>query len=100
MVAGLVAVATIPAAVVASEVLASMELLHAAFAVPAAAVIGLFALALAGRALRQVQLTVGRVGGERTAAAGRLLGLLAVYLALTAALALGFFGLLKLFAAD
>ena len=77
-----------------------MELLHAAAAVPAAAVIGLVAVFLAGRALREVQLTLGRVGGERAAGAGRLLGLFAVYLALTAGLALGFFGLLTIFAAD
>nr|MBA3364910.1 hypothetical protein [Actinomycetota bacterium] len=48
----------------------------------------------------QVQLTLGRVGGSRVAWTGRALGLLAVYLAVTAALAVGFYGLLELFAAD
>ena len=97
MLLGGLALAALPAAVALAEVLEKVELIHAAAAIPVAAVVGLAAVALATAAVRQVQLTLGRVGGERLARLGRALGLLALYVATTAALALGFFGLLKLF---
>ena len=96
--AGVVGVAAVPAAVAAAEVLHAVELLHAAAAAPVAAGVGLLAIALARRALLQVQLTLGRVGGEGLASTGKVLGMLAVYLALTAALSVGFYALLELFA--
>ena len=95
---GLLALAALPAAVAASDRVKGVSLLQAAFAVPVAAVLGIAALALGGHARRRVQLTVGRVGGARLAWLGRILGGLALYLALTAALALGFYGLLNVFA--
>jgi len=100
VVLGLLAVVAIPAAIAASEQVKSVELLHAASAVPVAGVVGLAAIGLARRARQQVQLTLGRVGGARVAWTGRTLGLLGVYLAVTAALAVGFYGLLELFASD
>ncbi len=54
---------------------------------------GLIAVVLARKARYRVERTLGRVG-ERTAKWGRWLGLLGICLGLTAALALGFFGLL------
>jgi hypothetical protein len=57
---------------------------------------GLIAVILARRARVQVERTLARVG-EGTARAGKWLGLLGLCLGLTAALALGFFGLLLLY---
>jgi hypothetical protein len=45
-----------------------------------------------------VQITLGRAGGEGAARVGRALGILGVVIGATAALALGFYGLLALFA--
>ncbi len=90
--------AALPAGVALAERLDRIELLHAAAAIPLAAGIGIAAVLLARRARHRVQYTLGRVGGSGTASVGRWLGLLGVYLALIAALSLGFFGLLELFA--
>jgi len=61
--------------------------------------LGWFAIILARRARERIELTLGRAGGRGTARVGRLLGILGVLLAITAALAVGFWGLLTLFAA-
>jgi len=45
-----------------------------------------------------VRITLGRAGGRATARIGRLLGLAGILICATAALALGFYGLLALFA--
>jgi hypothetical protein len=60
--------------------------------------LGWFAIILARRARDRIELTLGRAGGATTARVGRLLGILGVLLAITAALAVGFWGLLTLFA--
>ena len=70
----------------------------AAGSVPASAVLGSAAIVLARRGREQSLRTLGRSGGERAARVGRWLGIAGLCLALAAALALGFFGLLKLFA--
>ena len=85
------------AAFAAARRLEQVTLLQATGATCAAAVLGLGAILLARRARRNVERTLGRVGGEGTARAGRLLGLLSVCLALTAGIALGVYGLLNLF---
>ena len=61
------------------------------------AVLGAGAILLARRGLRRIERTIGRVGGEATARVGRLLGAISLFVGLTAALALGFYGLLNLF---
>ena len=94
---GLVAVAAVPVAVAVAQASDAVELLHAAAAIPVAAVLGTVALVLGTRGRRAARLTLGRVGGDRLARTGRVLGGLAVYVALTAALAVGFYGLLNLF---
>jgi hypothetical protein len=58
--------------------------------------LGLIAVLLARGARRRAERTLSRPG-EATARAGRWLGLLGLCLGLTAALALGFFGLLLAF---
>ena len=67
-------------------------------AVAATALLAIAAIVLARRAQERVQRTLGRSRGHRTAQVGRLLGIGGVCVALTGALALGFFGLLELFA--
>ena len=97
MLVGALAVACVPAAIVVAEKRADLELLDAAVAVPVAAVLGLAAYVLGTRARRRAEFTLGRVGGSRSGTVGRWLGMLGLYIALTATLALGFYGLLTLF---
>jgi hypothetical protein len=63
-----------------------------------AALFGFSAIVLARRAREHVQITLGRAGGERAARIGRALGVLGLLVGTTAVLALGFYGLLTLFA--
>ncbi|MFL5931815.1 MAG: hypothetical protein ACJ75P_11200 [Gaiellaceae bacterium] len=96
MLVALLSLATLPAAVVVSRASEEVTLVEAGVvAVPVAAVLGLVALWLARRARRRADRTVDRVGGRGTARAGKLLGGLGLYLAATAALALGVYALLS-----
>jgi hypothetical protein len=90
---GLLAVAALPAAIVYSRFSERFELLHAAWAIPAAVVLGLVALGLARRAHRQLRFTLVR-GRHAAARGGRLLAVLALCLAFTAAISVGFYRLL------
>jgi len=81
----------------AARQLARVSLVQATAATCASAVLGAAAIALSRKARRNIERTLGRIGGEGTARAGRLLGLISLCLGLTAALALGFYGLLNLF---
>jgi len=94
---GLFAAAAIPLGIVLAEELDSVELGDAIPAIPLAAVAGAAAFVMGTRARRRSEFTLGRVGGSRTGSIGRWLGGLGVYLAVTAALAIGFYGLLTLF---
>ena len=93
---GLLAAAAVPIGVVFSRWVGNVRLIDAAIAIPVAAVLGIVAVILARRARRQVEWTLGRAGGLRTARAGTWLGVAALCLAATAGLALGFYGLLVL----
>ena len=95
---GLLALAAMPVGVYLSQRLEGVRLFDAGYAAPVAAVLGIIALALGGHARRRVQLTLGRVGEDGLARAGRFMGGVALYVAVTAGLALGFYGLLTLFA--
>jgi hypothetical protein len=97
-VVGLLAIAVIPAAILLARQISTVSLLDAGGSVPVAALLGGYAILLGRRARQQVERTIGRVGEANLASVGRMLGLLGVCLAFTAALALGFFGLLTLFA--
>ena len=85
VVVGLLATLTMPAAILASRWSQDYELMHAGFAIPIAAVLGLAAVALARRARSRLAPTLGHPRGTRTARLGRFLGLLGFLLALTAA---------------
>jgi hypothetical protein len=65
-------------------------------AVPIGFVLAFLALRLSRRARFEHQRSLGRAGGDRLAAAARILGSIAFLLAITAALALGVFAVLTL----
>jgi hypothetical protein len=92
---GLLSLAALPAAVIAARESDELTLVEAGVVVPVAALLGLVALWLAGRARRRADRTLDRVGGRRTARVGKLLGGLGLYLAATAAIALGVYALLS-----
>jgi len=70
----------------------------ATISIVVALLLGWFAIILARRARERIDLTLGRARGANTARIGRLLGITGVLLATTAALAVGFWGLLTIFA--
>ena len=68
--------------------------LEAGAVIPVVGLLALFALSLASRGRALHQRSLGRAGGEGVASTARGLGLLALLLTLTAALALGVFAVL------
>jgi hypothetical protein len=94
---GVFALASIPAAIVLTERDQNLRLLDAAAAIPIAILAALAAIALGTRARRRSEFTLGRVGGAGTGTVGRWLGIVGLYVAITALLAVGFYGLLTLF---
>jgi hypothetical protein len=93
---GLVSLATLPAAVIGARNSDELTLVEAGVvAVPVAGVLALIALWLARRGRRRADRTLDRVGGRRTARLGRLFGGVGLYVAATAALALGVYALLS-----
>jgi hypothetical protein len=95
---GLLSLAAIPAGIVLARELEQVTLVDSSGSVLVAALLGWAAIVLARRARERIQITLGRAGGGGAAAAGRLLGILGLLVAGTAALALGFWGLLSMFA--
>ena len=94
VVLGLLAAATRPVAIVATRYSESYDLLHAGFAIPLAAVLGIAAVVLARRAGELERATLGRAGGTRAARAGRLLGILGLCMAASATIAVAVYELL------
>jgi hypothetical protein len=70
--------------------------LEALVVVPAAALSGLIAIALARRARFDFQRTLGRIGGDALAAFARFLGVASLLISLTAGLAVGVYAVLVL----
>jgi hypothetical protein len=97
-VCGILALLAMPTGVVLARELQQVTLRLATISIAVAAVLAWFALILARRARETIQLTLGRAGGAGAARLGRLLGLIGILLAITAGLAVGFWGLLALFA--
>ncbi len=91
---GVLAVATMPVAILATRYSESYELLHAGFAIPVGIGLGATAIWLARAALRHDDARLGRAGGRRTARVGRALGVLGIALAATALVAVAVYGLL------
>jgi membrane protein implicated in regulation of membrane protease activity len=94
-VVGLLGLAALPVAVVIAQESEDLTMVQAGVAVPVAALLSLLALWLARRARRRSDRTIGRVGGRRAARVGKVLGGLGLYLAATAAIALGVYALLS-----
>ena len=95
---GILSVAAIPAGILVARKFEQVTLLDSSGSIVVAALLGLWAIILARRGKERIQITLGRAGGNGAARAGRLLGILGILLACTAAMALGFWGLLSLFA--
>jgi hypothetical protein len=96
---GLLALAAVPAGVVLSGYSAQVTLINSAFvSVPVAILLGLYAIVLARRGRETVERTLGRSGGGLAVRFGRVLGVAGLCVGVTAGMALGFYGLLALFA--
>ena len=85
---GLLAVFTIPVAILVTDQRNDLRLIHAGFAVPVAAILAIAAIRLAKSARTRLERTLGRAGGEVPARLGRVLGWLGLYLALIGAISL------------
>ena len=94
LVVGLLSVASMPLAILATRYSGSYELLHAGFAIPVAVILGAGAIGLARGALRLDDIRLGRAGGRRLARLGRALGVLGISLGATCAVALAVYGIL------
>jgi hypothetical protein len=91
---GLLAVAAVPAGIVLSGRLAGLDLVDAAYAIPVAVAAGLSALLFSRGAAGRIQRTLERAGGAGRARLGRILGIAGICIALSGAIAVGFYELL------
>jgi hypothetical protein len=92
----LLALAVLVGAAAAAQLSDQVGLAEAAPAVALGLVFAVVSLSLARRARFEHQRTLGRVGGAGLATASRVLGLVALIVAVTAALALAVFAVLTL----
>ncbi len=92
---GLVALATLPAAIVAAEVFDLVTLLQSSVAIAPTFLLALTAIYLGRRARRTIERTLGRVRGYKLALVGRILGYLALYVAVTAAISVATYYVLR-----
>jgi hypothetical protein len=99
-VCGVLSILAVPAGVLAAREFRSVTLIDSSGSIAVAALLGWAAIVLARRARERAQITLGRAGGEGAARAGRALGIVGLLVAGTSALALGFWGLLSLFASS
>jgi hypothetical protein len=97
-VCGILSLAAVPAGIALARETRLVTLVNSSGSVVVGLLLGLCAIVLARRAREYVQITLGRAGGEGAARVGRALGILGLLIGATAALALGFYGLLALFA--
>jgi hypothetical protein len=91
---GVLAVVSLPAAIVVARRSDALSLLNAVYFFPAPILLGLFAVQQSRRARERVARTLGRAGGVRQARWGRRLGMLGIAIGVAAGLALGFYALL------
>jgi hypothetical protein len=94
---GLAGVLTMPAAVEAARRSDRIALLDAAYAVPLAFLLGLVAVVMSRRARHNLRWLRLREGGTAVASTAVILGMLALCLAVTAALSVGFYELVLLY---
>jgi hypothetical protein len=91
---GAAGVLAVPAAIVLAQRAKGVGLIDAAWAIPVAMALGFVAIGTSNLARVRVQRTVGRAGGEGRARAARILGVVAICIAVTAAISVGFYELL------
>jgi hypothetical protein len=94
---GLLGLATIPVAIAVTERVDGLSLVEAGFAIPAALLFAFGAVVIGRRVRRRSRQTLTSLPGARVARLGRALGYVGFYLALTAALAVGFYAVLTYF---
>jgi hypothetical protein len=95
---GLAAVLAIPAGVALSYYSETVTLVQSSASAGLAILFGLYAILLARRGRETLARTIGRSGGRGASAIGRALGWLGLCMGISAAFAVGFYGLLTLFA--
>jgi len=95
---GLLAVLSLPAAYALQYYSETVTLLQSTSAAALAIVFGLYAILLARRGRWTLARTIGRSGGGAAARLGRILGWIGLCLGTSVALAVGFYGLLTIFA--
>jgi hypothetical protein len=95
---GLAAVLAVPAGVVVSYYPQTVTLVESSSSAGLAIAFGIYAILLARRGRETYARTIGRSGGLGLARAGRLLGALGLCMGISAGLAVGFYGLLTVFA--
>jgi hypothetical protein len=93
-----VAVLSIPVAIVIQYYSVTVTLLQSTSSSGLAIVFGLYAIVLARRGRWTIARTIGRSGGEGAARTGKFLGWLGLCMGISLALAVGFYGLLTVFA--
>jgi hypothetical protein len=98
VVVGLLAVSACPVAIGASQFFDELTLVQSCASAIVAFVLGAVSIVLARRGAETAQLTLGRSGGRGAAHTGRILGLVALWIAAAVGLAVGFYWLLTLFA--
>jgi hypothetical protein len=94
---GLAGVLAVPGAVALAQQSPGVNLLDAAWAIPAGFALGLVALGLANLARTRVQWTLGRAGGLGRARAARWLAGLGIAIAVSASISVGFYEVLLRF---
>ena len=97
MLSALVGLLIPPAAFLAARQLSQVSIVQGTAATCGSALLGLMALVLSRRGFRNIERSIGRVGGEAAARVGRLLGIISLCIGLTAGLALGFYAVLNFF---
>ena len=98
LVVGLLAVLAVPAGLVLQYYSNAVTLVQSTASAGVAVLLGLYAIVLARRGRERSAQTLGRSGGQAAAWWGRALGLLGLCIGITVAIAVGFYGLLTLFA--
>lgn len=95
MLLGLAGVATLPAAILFAEKWERITLLESSVAIAPAVVLGFAAVYLGRRARSGIDRTLGRMKGSKLATTGRILGYLALYLAVTASISVATYYVLR-----
>ena len=95
VVVGLLSLAALPAAIVATRWSEAYELIDSAAAIPVAILLGIVAIVLARRARSRGQRSLAGARTSRTARVGRFLGIAGLLVGITGAMMIGVFLILS-----